>query len=78
MTGTTVVVYTKPDCQPCRLTKRHLDRLDIPYETRDVTADPDAYQAVVDLGYQGVPVVVTPAGEHWHGYRPDEIKALAA
>jgi len=35
------------------------------------------YRAIKGLGYQQAPVVV--AGEdHWSGFRPDRIKAIAA
>ena len=77
MKGTTlVIVYTKSQCQPCRLTKATLDRKGVAYEERNVESDPSAYEAVKALGYQSVPVVVTPDGEHWSGLRPDLLTQL--
>lgn len=71
-----VLVYGKPKCGGCTATKKILDVNGIPYEYRDITVDHDAAVEVANLGYTSLPVVV--AGEdHWSGYRPDRIKALA-
>lgn len=72
-----VVVYSKPGCQPCRLTINALEKAGIAFEKRDVTQDPTALEACEALGYLSAPVVV--AGEdHWSGFRPDRIAALAS
>lgn len=71
-----VIVYTKPQCVQCDATKRALSSSRVEYEARDLTEDPEALKAVKALGYAQAPVVV--AGEdHWSGFRPDKIKALA-
>ena len=70
-----VTVYTKPSCVQCTMTKKQLDKLGIPHETIDITADPEAHAFVTGLGYSAAPVVV--AGEdHWSGFRPDRLKGL--
>ena len=66
-------VYTKPDCVQCKLTFKHLNKFGVSYQKHDVTTDPDAYQKVQELGYTSLPVVITPNGEHWAGYRPDKL-----
>ena len=71
-----VTVYSKPSCVQCNATFRALDKKGIDYRVVDVTEDQDAYQHVVGLGYQQVPVVET-AQDHWSGYRPDKISSLA-
>ena len=71
-----VTVYSKPSCVQCNATYRALTKKGIDYTVVDVTEDPDAYQHVVSLGYQQVPVVET-AQDHWSGYRPDKINSLA-
>ena len=71
-----VTVYTKPACTQCRFTQKELDRTGIPYTTLDVTKNPDALQHVQALGYLQAPVVETDT-EHWSGFKPDKIKALA-
>jgi len=72
----TVTVYTKPNCQPCRATKRWLDNRGIDYSDVDVTTSPADLEAIKALGYEGVPVVIvsgrTPETDlHWHGFHPD-------
>lgn len=71
-----ITVYSKPACVQCTATTRALDRQGIDYTIVDVSADADAFALVQGLGYRQVPVVV--AGEqHWAGFRPDMIGALA-
>jgi glutaredoxin-like protein NrdH len=71
-----VMLYTKPGCQPCKLTKQELEKVGVDYEVLDVTTDPAAKAAVEALNYLGVPVVVVDEATHWQGFRPDRIKAL--
>ena len=69
-------VFTKPDCPGCFATKRKLDQYRIPYIAHDVSTDENARERVRALGYSGVPVVIRPDGESWHGYQPSKIKGL--
>lgn len=71
-----VTVYSKNNCQPCRLTKMALDRKGVPYNERRVDLDADALAEIKALGYLQVPVVVTPDGDSWSGLRPDKISTL--
>lgn len=73
----TVTVYSKPRCVQCDATKRRLDRYQIPYNTVDVSEDGEALRYILGLGYQQVPVVVTPS-QHFSGYRPDLLAGLVA
>lgn len=73
----TVTVYTKPSCVQCNMTYRALDSKGIEYNTVDVTEDAAALELIKGLGYMQAPVVI--AGEdHWSGFQPDKINALAA
>lgn len=76
----TVTVYTTPNCTGCRLTKRELDKLNLPYDTVDLDTDAESYAYVTEhLGYTAAPVVVveSPTGtEHWSGFRLERIRAL--
>lgn len=74
----TTTVYTKPGCVQCTATFRALDAAGIAYEVRDVTEDTDALATVKALGYAAAPVVVSPTGDHWSGFRPDKIAGLDA
>lgn len=74
----TITVYTKPNCQPCRATKRWLDNRDIDYQSVDVTTSQADLEAIKALGYEGVPVVIvsgrTPETDlHWHGFHPGNL-----
>jgi glutaredoxin-like protein NrdH len=70
-----VTVYTLPSCVQCESTKKYLTKMDVPFETVDLSQDEIAVGLVKDLGYQAAPVVV--AGEsHWSGFRPDKLDAL--
>ena len=72
-----VTVYSKPDCVQCDSTKRLMDREGIAYQSVDITQDKEAYEYVLSLGYQAVPVVVS-GEQHWSGFRAERIKGLKA
>ncbi|ADG73361.1 glutaredoxin-like protein NrdH [Cellulomonas flavigena DSM 20109] len=72
----TITVYSKPACVQCTATYRALDKLGHEYTVVDISEDADARDYVMSLGHLQAPVVVV-GGEHWSGYRPDRIKALA-
>jgi glutaredoxin-like protein NrdH len=71
-----ITVYTKPACVQCSATYKALDKQGIAYDTVDITLEPEARDYVMALGYLQAPVVVA-GNEHWSGFRPDRIKALA-
>ena len=76
MNTTTVTVYTKPACVQCTATYKALDQHGADYAVVDLTADPEARDYVMALGYLQAPVVVA-GDDHWAGFRPDRIKAFA-
>ena len=71
-----ITVYSKPDCVQCDATYRALAKHGLEYEVVDITQDEEALQTVKALGYQQAPVVFAD-GDHWSGYRPDKVRALA-
>jgi len=71
----TVTLYTLPDCQQCRATKRKMDQLGINYEAIDLSEDHDAREYVLSLGYSAAPVVDA-GGMTWQGYKPEWIQDL--
>ena len=71
-----VTVYTKDNCVQCDATKRHLDKLNIAYDTVNITHDIAALDKLISLGYRSAPVVVTD-DDSWAGYVPDKINGLA-
>jgi glutaredoxin-like protein NrdH len=72
-----ITVYTKPACVQCNATYRALDKLvGVAYHKVDITQDAGARDYIMALGYLQAPVVVA-GTQHWSGFRPDRIKALA-
>lgn len=71
-----ITVYSKPACVQCTATTRALDRQGVQYTVIDVSEDAEALEVVQGLGYRQVPVVIAGA-QHWAGFRPDIISALA-
>ncbi|TDT32570.1 glutaredoxin-like protein NrdH [Naumannella halotolerans] len=71
-----VTVYTKPGCVQCTATYRALDKAGVEYEVIDLTEDDAALEHSKNLGYFAAPIVIT-ATDHWSGFRPDKIAALA-
>ncbi|MBA5846337.1 glutaredoxin-like protein NrdH [Gordonia amicalis] len=75
--NTTITVYTKPACVQCHATYKALDKQGLTYQVVDISTDDTARDYVMSLGYLQAPVVVA-GSEHWSGFRPDRVKALAA
>lgn len=74
-----VSVYTTgPECIRCLLTKRLLAEKGVRFLEVDIRSNDAAREYVVDdLGYTEAPVVVVTDEDHWCGFRPDKIDALA-
>ncbi|MFD3506614.1 glutaredoxin-like protein NrdH [Nocardia sp. NPDC058666] len=72
----TVTVYTKPACVQCNATYKALDKVGVDYNVIDISENDEARDFVMALGYLQAPIVVA-GDDHWSGFRPDRIKALA-
>lgn len=71
--STTLRVYSKPACQPCKATYRWLDQRGIPYEVIDTSQDENVVLALKDQGFMESPVVfIEKAGteDNWSGFNP--------
>ncbi|MDN3015363.1 glutaredoxin family protein [Paenibacillus sp. BSR1-1] len=53
-----VIVYTTNDCIECTMVKKVLTEEGIPFETRNVSTNPEYQKEVEDYGFLGVPVTV--------------------
>ncbi len=74
-----VTIYTAPQCVQCDATKRALAKAGLDYHEVDLTDDLDARDYVLNtLGHSSAPVVEIDGDDHWSGFRPDRIKALAS
>lgn len=72
----TITVYTKPACVQCNATYKALDKVGVDYDIIDISENDEARDFVMALGYLQAPIVVA-GDDHWSGFRPDRIKALA-
>jgi len=52
-----VVVFTKPGCAPCSAVKNKLRQAEIPFAEIDVTEHPEAVDALLESGFNSVPVI---------------------
>jgi len=78
----TLTVYTQPSCQPCKATKRWLDKRGIIYQEVDVTTSPDDAEAIRALGFKEAPVVIVSSGDPeldlmWSGFDPNNLTKYA-
>lgn len=77
----TVTVYEQPPgvpCNQCRMTKRELDKLGVPYGVE--VLEGANLEAAKALGHLSAPVVVVERHgetESWAGFIPEKIKGLA-
>ena len=76
VTDMAIIVYSKPNCVQCNATYRAMDKAGLSYSTVDISVDAQALEQVKALGYVQAPVVIA-GDDHWSGFRPDKIKALA-
>jgi len=72
-----ITVYTLPSCVQCESTKKVLDKNNLEYSVVDLSTDATAYEMVKTLGYQAAPIVIA-GDDHWSGFRPDKLGALAS
>lgn len=70
-----VIVFTKDKCQPCKATKRKLDKEGIAYSEVNLSENPEAVERIAALGYSSAPIVLA-GDQHWAGFQPDRILAL--
>lgn len=75
-----ITIYSQPHCQPCKATKRWLDKRDILYREVDVTRpeNADDAEAIRSLGFKEAPVVIVSTGDPetdlmWSGFIPDNL-----
>ena len=71
-----VIIYSKSSCQPCRLTKKALERAGVPYSEVSLDSHPTVAEELAAQGHRSAPVVVTPLGT-WSGFQPSKLALLA-
>ncbi|MGO2996202.1 MAG: glutaredoxin domain-containing protein [Brachybacterium alimentarium] len=75
MNSEIVTIYTRPDCGPCLATKRALAKAGIAFvEVPLEDASDEQREAFQAAGFMQAPVVLTPGGDAWAGFRPERIR----
>lgn len=70
----TIEVYTAENCQPCKATKRALQKAGLSFLELDAQEHADKLK---EMGYAQLPVVILDDGvSGWSGFRPDLIKEI--
>lgn len=69
-----IIVYSKPDCPACVLTKNYLTNRGVVFEERDITKNTEWREYLVQLGFMQLPVTVKEYEEEaGHGVVRDSI-----
>ena len=70
-----VVIYTKPNCVQCNMTKKRFEDNGVAYTTVDITTDPAALDTLIEQGFKAAPVVNV-GDLWWAGFQPDKIDSI--
>jgi glutaredoxin-like YruB-family protein len=70
-----VILYSQPGCPPCYAAKHFLTSREIPFEYKDVTADPSALRELVKLNSRSTPTIVV-GDEVMIGFDPGRLEQL--
>lgn len=79
-----LIIYTKPDCTKCRMTKHYAEQLGFEYEVRDIFDQDnnmydDVKQLVNNYGLHVAPIVIVVKDgvevEYWSDFRVDKLKS---
>jgi len=72
-----VLLYSQPGCPPCSAAKLFLQVREVPFEYKDVQADPVALRELMDLNSRSTPTIVV-GDEVMIGFDPDRLETLLA
>ena len=72
-----VKLYSQPGCGPCVATKNWLEANEVDFVEVDVRKDEEAFNAIVDRGFNGTPVVsVNDFETSWAGFDTEKLSTL--
>lgn len=72
-----VEVFSKNNCMQCRMTKKFLKQHKVPFVEHNIDEQPEFIKTLKSEGFLSTPVVKTPDGSAFSGFRPDKLQALA-
>lgn len=70
-----VILYSQPGCAPCFAARTFLLSRKVPFEYKDVQADPQAFRELMDLGSRSTPTLLVGA-EVMIGFDPERLDAM--
>ncbi len=70
-----VILYSQPGCPPCFAAKKFLAARNIPFEYKDVQADPSALRELVRLNSRSTPTIVV-GDEVMIGFDPARLEQM--
>lgn len=72
------IVYSKPNCIQCEMTKMWLNQNKIPFESVDVSEHPEKLEEIQLNGFQQLPVVTLDEyfENAWSGFNVDRLEEL--
>lgn len=71
-----ITIYTTPQCPWCHKAKEFLESKGVDYEEKNVAADSEAAEKMIELtGQRSVPVI-SKGGLYVVGYSPEQIEKL--
>jgi glutaredoxin len=70
-----VILYSQPGCPPCFAAKHFFTSREIPFEYKDVVADPQALQELMELNSRSTPTIVVD-NEVMIGFDLDRLEQL--
>ena len=70
-----IVIWTKPGCPQCDITKKQFDKRGIIYQEKRLDRSPKAVERFLELGLLAAPIVETDT-KRWSGFRLDKINSL--
>ncbi|HLO11052.1 MAG TPA: glutaredoxin family protein [Pseudoneobacillus sp.] len=70
-----VIVYSAQGCKECSMVKEMLTQEGIPFEVRDLMANPAYQEEVEKFGFMGIPVTAV-GDQAVKGFNPAELNKL--
>jgi glutaredoxin len=70
-----VTLYSQPGCAPCFAAKAFLQSRHIPFQYKDVQADPQAFRELMDLGSRSTPTLLV-GTEVMIGFDPARLEEM--
>ena len=77
MAEKTIIMYSQPSCGPCYTAKDWLEHENLPFEVRDIRAEPKYIDELIELGVGATPAFRI-GDEVIVGFNPDAIKEALA